>query len=128
MHSDFLLTPKKVHDDLRLLEVASKKRWDISEDFRHVIVQRLRSIVEEGDDETAIKAINQVKALEAMNQKDEQHEDDKLEQGRNRVLDLLARARATDGDKLLEPGGSGVAGVIDGQPSSRTTITENQGR
>lgn len=91
-------------------------------------MQRLRSIVEEGDDETAIKAINQVKALEAMNQKDEQHEDDKLEQGRNRVLDLLARARATDGDKLLEPGGSGVAGVIDGQPSSRTTITENQGR
>lgn len=45
-----LLDNEKAHDDLRLLRRAIKKRWDIPEEFRGIIVGRLREIIEGGDD------------------------------------------------------------------------------
>jgi hypothetical protein len=65
------LDPAKQHDDLRLLRRAIKKRWDIPEDLRNIIVGRLRDIIESGDDEIALKAIAEARHLESQNQKDE---------------------------------------------------------
>jgi hypothetical protein len=65
------LDPDKQHDDLRLLRRAIKKRWEIPEDFRNVIVGRLREIIESDDDEIALKAIAEARHLESQNQKDE---------------------------------------------------------
>lgn len=66
-----MLDNEKAHDDLRLLRRAIKKRWDIPEEFRGVIVGRLREIIEGGDDEIALKAIAEARHLESQNQKDE---------------------------------------------------------
>ena len=65
------LDPAKKHDDLRLLRRAIKKRWEVPDEFRSIIVGRLREIVESGDDEIALKAIAEVRHLESQNQKDE---------------------------------------------------------
>ena len=45
-----LVDKAKMHDDLRLLGVAVKKRWDIPESFKQTIVERLQRIVQ-GQDE-----------------------------------------------------------------------------
>lgn len=65
------LDQAKQHDDLRLLRRAIKKRWEIPDDFRSTILSRLQAIVEGEDDEMALKAIAETRALEAQNQKDE---------------------------------------------------------
>jgi cellobiose-specific phosphotransferase system component IIB len=65
------LDPARQHDDLRLLRRAIKKRWEIPEEFRSIIVGRLRDIIESGDDEIALKAIAEARHLESQNQKDE---------------------------------------------------------
>lgn len=91
-----LLDRQKTHDDLRLLDVAIKKRWEIGDDFRSEIVERLRAIVVTSeDDELAIKAIAQVRQLESQNQKDE-HKD--LDEFSNRILQLADRLGIATGD------------------------------
>ena len=81
MCKNLFLDPKKLHDDLRLLGVALRQRWDIPDDFRAVIMQRLRTVIETSlDDELAIKAIVQVRNMEAQNQKDEHKQIDEFSQ------------------------------------------------
>jgi len=67
-----------MHDDLRLLGHAVKKRWEISDKFKATIVERLQAIIQEGDDEIALKAIAQANSLETQNQKDEHKNLDEL--------------------------------------------------
>ena len=66
-----MLDPSKQHDDLRLLRMAVRKRWDIPEEFRSIAIERLQRILEEGDDEIALKAIAEARHMESQNQKDE---------------------------------------------------------
>ena len=104
----FLLDKSKTHDDLRLLQMSIKKRWDIQEDFRSVIIERLRKLIETGlDDELALKAITQVRLLESQNQKDE-HKD--LDEFSNRVLELANRLG-------IETGDVGISDAIEGRTS-----------
>jgi hypothetical protein len=84
------LDPAKQHDDLRLLRYAIKKRWEIPEEFRGVIVGRLREIVEHGDDEIALKAIAEARQIEAQNQKDEHKIVDVSISNRHAELDAIA--------------------------------------
>jgi hypothetical protein len=84
------LDPAKQHDDLRLLRMAIKKRWEIPEEYRHVIVGRLRDLIETGDDEIALKAIAEVRQLEGQNQKDEHKIVDVSISARNDRLDAIA--------------------------------------
>ena len=83
-----LLDPAKVHDDLRLLHMAIRQRWEISEDFKAVAVSRLKSILETGDDDIAMKAIAEARHMESQNQKDEHKQLDEFAQ---RVLSIAAR-------------------------------------
>ena len=84
------LDPAKQHDDLRLLRRAIKKRWQIPDEFRDVIVGRLRDIIIEADEEIALKAIAEVRHLEAQNQKDEHKIVDVSISARNFELDAIA--------------------------------------
>ena len=84
------LDPNKTHDDLRLLRMAVRKRWDISEDFRKIALARLAMIVSTGDDDIALKAIAEVRQLESQNQKDEHKVLDVSISARNDELDAIA--------------------------------------
>lgn len=77
------LDREKYHDDLRLWNRAIKQRWKIDDGFRDIAIERLRRIVEQcEDDEIALKAIGQVRQLEAQNQRDE-----------HKVLDVRVQIR-----------------------------------
>jgi hypothetical protein len=95
----FLLDREKWHDDIRLLAVSRKRRWETDESFREIIVERLRHIITEGDDEIALKAIAEAKHLESQNQRDEHKA---LDEFSNRVLELAARfgIDATNGGSI----------------------------
>ena len=84
------LDPNKTNDDLRLLRMAVRKRWDISEDFRKIALARLAMIVSTGDDDIALKAIAEVRQLESQNQKDEHKVLDVSISARNDELDAIA--------------------------------------
>lgn len=85
------LDPAKQHDDLRLLRRAIKKRWEIPDEFRDIIVGRLRDIIETGtDDDIALKAIAEARHLEAQNQKDEHKFVDVQLHKRDAELDAIA--------------------------------------
>ena len=80
----------KFHDDIRLVGRAVKQRWPIPDDKKTEILKRLFDIVEDNpDDEVAIKAIGQLKSMEAQNQKDEQTAI--LHSDRNRFLEIANR-------------------------------------
>ena len=83
-----LLDRTKMHDDLRLLRMANKRRWDIGDDMRDVIISRLKSIVEMGDDDITLKAIAEIRHMEAQNQKDEHLEANEF---RTRLLTIAAQ-------------------------------------
>lgn len=105
------LDRSKLHDDLRLLGTALKRRWDISEDFRDTIVDRLRDIVSNGDDEIALKAIVQARNMEAQNQRDEHKQLDEFSQ---RIITLATRLGVDltplgIGDQASERAGRGDA-------------------
>jgi hypothetical protein len=84
------LDPAKQHDDLRLLRRAINKRWPIPEEFRGLIVGRLKTIITDGSDEIALKAIAQVRQLELQNQKDDHKAIDVELALRNTDLDAIA--------------------------------------
>lgn len=65
------LDPAKQHDDLRLWRRAIRDRWDINDEFKQIAIQRLRDIVESGEDDMALKAISEARQMVAQNQKDE---------------------------------------------------------
>ena len=84
-----LVDRSKIHDDLRLLDMAVKQRWDIGDEFREEIIRRLKTIIVEGkDDELALKAISQARQMESQNQKDEHK---KLDEFSQRVITLAGR-------------------------------------
>lgn len=96
------LDPAKQHDDLRLLRYAIKKRWEIPEAFRGLIVDRLRHVIENGDDDIALKAIAETRHLEAQNQKDE-----------HKVIDVHVSARLNQLDALAADLGIEVSALED---------------
>ena len=109
MCKQLFLDRSKLHDDLRLLGKALKQRWDIPEDFRQVIMSRLRDMVENSpDDEIVLKAIVQVRNMESQNQKDEHNKAVlALESLSNRISDLASR---TGPAVIVDQSAGGTAG------------------
>jgi hypothetical protein len=114
------LDPAKQHDDLRLLRRAIKKRWDIPDEFREVIVGRLRDIIAEGDEEIALKAIAEVRQLESQNQKDEHKLVDVSLSTRNDRLDAIAADLGID-QGLIESIAREAGGGDSGDEAVRAT-------
>lgn len=83
-----LLDREKFHDDLRLLHMAIRQRWEIDDDFKAIAMARLKAIVTEGDDEIALKAIAEARHMESQNQKDEHK---KLDEFSQLIIDVATR-------------------------------------
>lgn len=98
MCKDLFQDSSKFHDDLRLLGKALKQRWEIPEDFRQVIMSRLRDVIENStDEEMVLKAIVQVRNMEGQNQKDEHNKAvAALESLSSRIADMASRAGASN--------------------------------
>jgi len=87
----------KLHDDIRLLGMAIRKRWQVSDEMKDAILQRLESVIKfSPDDEIAIKAIAQVRAMEQQNQKDEHKVVDVEIQQQHARLDAVADELGVD--------------------------------
>lgn len=66
------------------------QRWEIKDDFREIMVARLRLVVETGNDEIALKAITEARHMEQQNQRDEHHKVTReLEQIRDQLAALI---------------------------------------
>ena len=115
--------PAKQHDDLRLLRRAIKKRWKIPEEFRGVIVGRLRDIIENGDEEIALKAIAEVRQMESQNQKDEHKLVDVSISARNDRLDAIAADLGID-QGLIESVAREASGGDSGDAANAGTGTD----
>lgn len=83
-----LIDGPKLHDDIRLLGRAVRKRWEVSDRIKTKILERLEDVIVDGDDEIALKAIAQVRAMEGQNQKDQHAQ---LDEFTNRVLTIAQR-------------------------------------
>ena len=113
------LDPARQHDDLRLLRRAIKKRWEIPEEFRGIVVDRLKSIICGHDEELALKAIAEVRHLESQNQKDE-----------HKVLDVRVATRHDELDAIAADLGLEVGAIEDatGQSGGGDLAVETDGR
>lgn len=119
-----LLDPAKQHDDLRLLRMAVRKRWDIPEEFRVIAIERLQKIVEGDDDEIAMKAIAEARHMESQNQKDEHKIVDVQAQREHDRLDVIASELGIDQGLIesvaREAGGSDSGDAIkDPKPAKK---------
>lgn len=113
-----LETGSKFHDDCRLVTMAVKKRWPISEEVKNRLIDRLASIaVDSPEDETAIKAANVLRSMEQQNQKDEQTS--AIQSDRNRFLEIAKRLGIGKRIERIDGSGTGSSGsIVDGE--SRT--------
>jgi hypothetical protein len=66
-----LLESRRLRSDLRLVDLAVRKRWPISDEMKTELVEKLVSIAELGTNEEALRAISILIAVEAQNQKDD---------------------------------------------------------
>jgi hypothetical protein len=113
------IDPAKQHDDIRLLRRAIKKRWEIPDEFRGIIVGRLREIIEHGDDEIALKAIAEARQIEAQNQKDEHKVVDVRISNRHAELDAIAADLGVD---------VGLIEAVSRKTSGGHSVTEGSGK
>jgi hypothetical protein len=116
--------------DARMIKKAMEQRWPIDAEKRKAVVERLTKILNDPQS-TAREATVAAKALmsaEAQNQADEQHHDDRMDEGRNRILDLLGREGSSAGAVVIEQRGKGIISGGDKQAPSRISATKNKGR
>jgi hypothetical protein len=116
--------------DARMIKKAMEQRWPIDAEKRKAVVERLTKILNDPQS-TAREATAAAKALmsaEAQNQADEQHHDDRMDEGRNRILDLLGREGSSAGAVVIEQRGKGIISGGDKQAPSRISATKNKGR
>jgi hypothetical protein len=116
--------------DARMIKKAMEQRWPIDAKKRKAVVERLTKILNDPQS-TAREATAAAKALmsaEAQNQADEQHHDDRMDEGRNRILDLLGREGSSAGAVVIEQRGKGIISGGDKQAPSRISATKNKGR
>jgi len=66
-----LLESRRLRSDLRLVDLAIRKRWPISDEMKTELVEKLVSIAELGTFEESLRAISILIAVEAQNQKDD---------------------------------------------------------
>ena len=94
-----------------------RERWPIDDEFKEMIVARVRNIVQfNPDDDVALKAVAQVRGMEAQNQKDEHAH---IDEYRTRILEIAKRC----GIDLHLLGFSAEAGGVSAGSDSEDTST-----
>lgn len=98
---------------------AVEQRWPVGPEQRQRVVDRLMDILANNpNDKDAIQASRALIAIDASNQSDEHHNDHRLDEGRNRVLALLERARSKSDSGAIECGRIRVIDASDGNAFS----------
>ena len=114
----------KFHDDCRLVAMAVKKRWPISEDVKQRLVERLATVAfENPDDQIAIKAASVLKSMEQQNQKDEQTA--VVQSDRNRFLEIAQRLGIAHRVERIERIGTGS--IIEPVDEPRRRLDSDEG-
>ena len=100
--------------DTRMMAKALEQRWPIKPEYRQAIVNRLVQIVAnpKSSPREVTAASRSLLSAEAQNQQDEQHIDG-MDDSRNRILTILARVSAGDGDRITDQRGTADAGICD---------------
>ena len=123
------MTDENANKNLAVIIVP--QRWQVDQGRRQKALDRQVAIACGEDDDASPRdvtaAFKAILAAEAQNQNDEQHTDNRLDQGRNRILELLergatgeARLKAKSGRKRITDGG-------DQQASTRKPVGKNKG-
>ena len=96
-----------------------KKQWNIPDEFKDIILERLTKIVSEGDDdEIALKAIAEVRHMNSQNQKDQHKVLDVSLQFNHARLSQVASELGIDESVIIEAHArSGGNLTSDGQES-----------
>jgi hypothetical protein len=66
-----ILESPRLRGDLRLVEIAVRKRWPIGDEMKTELVEKLASVAELGTNEEALRAISILIAMEGQNQRDD---------------------------------------------------------
>lgn len=102
MWNRLLEDPAKRHDDLRLIRRAMRQRWEIPDRTRALIMDRLTEILEHGDDDIALKAVSEIRHMEAQNQKDDHKLADYAIQRQHARLDAIADELGVDRHLIVD--------------------------
>lgn len=107
-----------------------EQRWPIDAEKRKAVVERLTNVIE--DPMSTVRevtaAAKALMAAEAQNQSDEQHHDDRMDEGRNRILDLLGADGAGTNRLEAQSSGKEVARLGNSKSPSRKPTRKNKGR
>lgn len=116
--------------DTRMIAESIIQRWETSPEMRkRGLLEMARILVSPtATNREKTSAFKAILAAEAQNQADEQHADDRMDEGRNRILDLLGRSGPSQSPIIVEPGGKRIADKGDQQPSQRKPNRKNKGR
>ena len=117
-----LLDESKQHDDLRLIHRAMKQRWEIPNATRKLVMERITSIIEHGADDIALKAIGEIRQMEAQNQKDEHKVVDIGLQLKDDDVVAIAAELGIDAGVIID-----AARLADGDIESVEAETETEG-
>ena len=66
-----ILQSQRLRGDLRLVDMAVRKRWPITDEMKTELIERLASITELGTNEESLRAIAILITMEGQNQKDD---------------------------------------------------------
>ncbi len=129
MDDRILLDKAKQHDDLRLIRRAMKQRWEIPDRTRALIMDRLACILEAGADDIALKAISELRHMEAQNQKDEHKYVELKIQQQHARLDAIATELGVD-PRLIVDATEASGGSVDrpSEPPAKAKGRAKQGR
>jgi hypothetical protein len=96
--------------DTRLIAKALEQRWPIKSEYRLALVKRLVHIIADPNSKAreVTAACRALIAAENQNLADEQHSD-RMDEGRNRVLDFVARIDAAEVYRITESAGTDSA-------------------
>jgi hypothetical protein len=129
MWNQLLVDPAKRHDDLRLIRRAMRQRWEIPDRTRALIMERLAEILEHGADDIALKAVAEIRHMEAQNQKDEHKIADYAIQQRHARVDAIARELGVDPGLIVDASeASGSSVDSPEKPPAKQKQRAKQGR
>lgn len=113
---------------MQVIGQAIRNRW-LTDELKPLAVAAVQSGLESEDPKVKSEAVRNLLAMEAQNQRDEQrNEDNRLDEGRNRVLAWLAAFEPAEAPRLPDQPGEIVPCGGHQQSSPRKAARKNKRR
>ncbi len=108
---------------------AIEQRWPVKAEYREGIIKRLMRVIADPNSSAreVTAASKAIMSAEAQNIADEHKELDRMDAGRNRILDLLTGSGAGPSIEVIEPGGKAITGGGDQSIPSGLPVGEDEG-